>query len=56
MAMNRRTARILGAAAAGTAALVTLRELKKVRHRKEEEQQLMPHWCETATTAAAGRT
>ena len=55
MAMNRRTARILGAAAAGTAALVTLRELKKVRHRKEEEQ-LMPHWCETATTAAAGRT
>ena len=39
MAMNRRTARILGAAAAGTAALVTLRELKKVRHRKEEERQ-----------------
>ena len=37
--MNRRTARILGAAAAGTAALVTLRELKKVRHRKEEERQ-----------------
>ena len=55
MAMNRRTARILGAAAAGTAALVTLRELKKVRQRSGR-QQLMPHWCETATTAAAGRT
>ncbi len=39
MAMSKRTARILGAAAAGTAALVTLKELKRIRHKKEEERQ-----------------
>ena len=39
MAMSKRTARILGAAAAGGAVLVTIKELQKVKRRREEERQ-----------------
>lgn len=39
MAVSKQTARIIGAAAVGTAAFAALRELRKVRRRKEEERQ-----------------